>query len=274
MKLSNIDKYIPCIFSDKTFSIFSMVGDDAISFLDRMSTNNIYKINSSRTVITDNKGSIIDILTYKVIDEKNIIFVSDIGSDKSIEYMKKYIIIDDVDITSQERLNKFIIYINNSDDSLNLEKYRLINKHEYKNLTRYEIFLEDNEIDNFDKYSLKKISIQEKNTLDIEMRHIKINESMIKANPLELGLIDIISFDKGCYVGQEVIARLHNYKKVSRELVPFYSKSELEINSKIIFDSKSIGNVLSIQKKSDGFLGLSLVKKKYASYYPKKVINI
>ena len=117
MKLSNIDKYIPCIFSDKTFSIFSMVGDDAISFLDRMSTNNIYKINSSRTVITDNKGSIIDILTYKVIDEKNIIFVSDIGSDKSIEYMKKYIIIDDVDITCQERLNKFIIYINNSDDS-------------------------------------------------------------------------------------------------------------------------------------------------------------
>jgi folate-binding protein YgfZ len=38
-------------------------------------------------------------------------------------------------------------------------------------------------------------------------------------NPLEAGLTDAISFDKGCYVGQEVIARLNTYDKVSRALV-------------------------------------------------------
>lgn len=38
-------------------------------------------------------------------------------------------------------------------------------------------------------------------------------------NPLEAGLRDAVSFTKGCYVGQEVIARLNTYDKVSRELL-------------------------------------------------------
>lgn len=38
-------------------------------------------------------------------------------------------------------------------------------------------------------------------------------------NPLEAGLRDAVSFTKGCYVGQEIIARLNTYGKVSRELV-------------------------------------------------------
>ncbi|HYV84878.1 MAG TPA: glycine cleavage T C-terminal barrel domain-containing protein [Patescibacteria group bacterium] len=38
-------------------------------------------------------------------------------------------------------------------------------------------------------------------------------------NPWEARLDDAISLTKGCYVGQEVVARLHNYKKVARQLV-------------------------------------------------------
>ncbi len=38
-------------------------------------------------------------------------------------------------------------------------------------------------------------------------------------NPLEAGLWSAVSFDKGCYVGQEVVARLRTYDKVSRVLV-------------------------------------------------------
>lgn len=38
-------------------------------------------------------------------------------------------------------------------------------------------------------------------------------------NPLEAGQWDAVSFDKGCYVGQEVVARLNTYDKVSRLIV-------------------------------------------------------
>lgn len=37
-------------------------------------------------------------------------------------------------------------------------------------------------------------------------------------NPLEAGLREAVSFTKGCYVGQEVVARLNTYDKVSRLL--------------------------------------------------------
>ena len=37
--------------------------------------------------------------------------------------------------------------------------------------------------------------------------------------PLETGLLPAISFNKGCYTGQEVIARQTNYDKVTRNLV-------------------------------------------------------
>ena len=44
-------------------------------------------------------------------------------------------------------------------------------------------------------------------------------------NPYEVGLIDAISFTKGCYIGQEVIARLDTYKKVQRQLRMLWSDS-------------------------------------------------
>lgn len=37
-------------------------------------------------------------------------------------------------------------------------------------------------------------------------------------NPWELGLYDHVSMSKGCYVGQEVVARLRNYEKIRRRL--------------------------------------------------------
>lgn len=40
-----------------------------------------------------------------------------------------------------------------------------------------------------------------------------------RANPLELGLRTLVDFGKGCYLGQEVVARLDSYDKVQRTLV-------------------------------------------------------
>lgn len=44
----------------------------------------------------------------------------------------------------------------------------------------------------------------------------EISESF---NPYEAGLREAISFTKGCYIGQEVIARLDTYQKIRRKLV-------------------------------------------------------
>jgi folate-binding protein YgfZ len=67
-------------------------------------------------------------------------------------------------------------------------------------------------------------------------------------NPLEAGLAAAVSFTKGCYVGQEVVARLNTYGKVSRTLIVL----ELEpgapvpaLGSPVIRNGSAIGSVTS-----------------------------
>jgi folate-binding protein YgfZ len=44
--------------------------------------------------------------------------------------------------------------------------------------------------------------------------------------PLEVGLRGLVSFTKGCYIGQEVVARLDAYQKVPRELTGITLEAE------------------------------------------------
>lgn len=86
-------------------------------------------------------------------------------------------------------------------------------------------------------------------------------------NPLELGLKDCIAFNKGCYVGQEVIARLDTYDKVSRELRPFKASqsefAELQLGSKYSSNGKS-GIITSLAPTYDptGHQGLAIFSLK------------
>ena len=50
-------------------------------------------------------------------------------------------------------------------------------------------------------------------------------------NPLEAGLWNSISFEKGCYIGQETIARLNTYQGVKKRLWGIYFEESPEIGT-------------------------------------------
>jgi len=67
-------------------------------------------------------------------------------------------------------------------------------------------------------------------------------------NPLEAGLRSAVSFDKGCYVGQEVVARLNTYDKVSRVLVGFVLPAEAQLPARdlpLYFQDAEVGRLTS-----------------------------
>ena len=82
----------------------------------------------------------------------------------------------------------------------------------------------------------------------------EINEAN---NPFELGLEKLISWDKGCYIGQEVISRLDTYDKVSRKLVALCCDENDFENLKSSSEVTSSVN----QFKKDQSVALALVKK-------------
>lgn len=92
-------------------------------------------------------------------------------------------------------------------------------------------------------------------------------------NPHELYLNKLINGTKGCYIGQEVIARLETYDKVQKKLVHvrFLENYNNEVQLPApLFDeaSNEIGTLTSVNPELPGKkqLGLALIKKAYLQY--------
>lgn len=81
-------------------------------------------------------------------------------------------------------------------------------------------------------------------------------------NPLEARLWQTISFEKGCYIGQETIARLNTYKGVKQELWGLKLSGEVPIESSITCDDEKVGKVTSVTETPNGWLGLGYIRTK------------
>ena len=82
-------------------------------------------------------------------------------------------------------------------------------------------------------------------------------------NPLEAGLIGAIDFTKGCYIGQEVIARLDSYHRVQKYMavLRFSEGSEAAVGASLAHEGRTAGEVTSLYRTPGGELrGLGYVR--------------
>ncbi|MCU0498649.1 MAG: glycine cleavage system protein T [Anaerolineae bacterium] len=83
--------------------------------------------------------------------------------------------------------------------------------------------------------------------------------------PLELGLWDEVSFQKGCYTGQEIIARMESRNKLAKTLVTLQPESPITPPADIFAQGKRIGTLTSSVTAPDGVnYALGLVKVSHA----------
>lgn len=80
--------------------------------------------------------------------------------------------------------------------------------------------------------------------------------------PLEVGMWDSVSFNKGCYTGQEIIARMESRGKLARMLVKVQSETSLEAGQSLqTVEGKNTGTITSTTMHPDGYgIGLAVVK--------------
>ncbi len=81
-------------------------------------------------------------------------------------------------------------------------------------------------------------------------------------NPLEAGLWHGISFEKGCYIGQETIARLNTYKGVKKRLWGLALDRLVPTGTDISLDGKTVGKLTSLTETEAGFFGLGYLRTK------------
>ena len=91
-----------------------------------------------------------------------------------------------------------------------------------------------------------------------------------KNNPLELGLKDLIDFNKGCYLGQETMSKIKNVSSLKQEIRIWKSlesnfNSDAEDKNLYINSAKdiSVGKITSFFKSDSKIKGLAMIKRKY-----------
>lgn len=90
---------------------------------------------------------------------------------------------------------------------------------------------------------------------NIPLQGIDFNHEMF----LEINQIDAVSFTKGCYLGQEIIARVHSRGKPIKKLVRIVADKQLAV---ITSEGEELGTVTSscYSEKQGKYLHLAMIK--------------
>lgn len=79
--------------------------------------------------------------------------------------------------------------------------------------------------------------------------------------PLETGLNDAVSFTKGCYVGQEIIARMDSRNRLAKRLMGLRLEQPLANGSALRHEEKEVGSITSAAHSPRyGSIGLAYIR--------------
>lgn len=82
----------------------------------------------------------------------------------------------------------------------------------------------------------------------------------------ELGISDLISYNKGCYIGQEIIARIHFRGHVAKRLTGLILEEKVEPNAELkSIEGKNAGKITSVifSPKLGKYIALAFVRYDY-----------
>ena len=275
----------------------SATGVDVLDLLNRLSTNLVEGIgvgSGARTVLTDERGRILDHLLVFNMGPWMLLIVGPENRERVMEWVDKYTIVDDVgleDITlstamftllgpeAGQRLSSLAEEPVQGLDpcqwaygAIEGTGVQILRTDSYGAPT-YEVLAGVEEApalwQAMKTGGIVPIGVDAFEALRVEMGVPGYGAELTDAyNPLEAGLWDSISFNKGCYIGQEVIARLDTYGKVQRHLVTIGIPMGVHVKSgsKLNYQGREVGTLTSVAHvpDKDGLLGLGYVRKESA----------
>jgi len=136
------------------------------------------------------------------------------------------------------------------------------------NLPRYELWLDDSNSADI-QARIKTLPRQEKSAwdiLDLEAGILLIQDSestLYTPEELNLDLAGFISFNKGCYTGQEIVARMHFRGKANKRLFLASFETDAAAENLTLYDNsgKALGTLFNLQCLNDTrHIGLVILK--------------
>ena len=239
------------LYNHSTAGRLRAEGDDALDLLNRLSTNRVDNLppgQGAPTILTSDRGRILDLLLVVNTGPYALLLTGPGSPPAVIAWLDKYTIMEDLtltDITADTAqftlcgpaASQLIAAAGLADSSqlAELEPYAALDANlagqqamlicrPIGDLPAWDLLLWDNSAAPavWETLTAAGFIPMGPNAWDALLVSKGIPRSGRELgddfNPLEAGLIGAIDFAKGCYIGQEVIARLDTYQKVQKQL--------------------------------------------------------
>ncbi len=291
-------KYGAGIYINPNPIIIGLEGSDVLDYLHRVSTNSIKNLQTGKVVNTlflNEKGRFID-RTILLNLENKYLLIGQNNLDWLLNWINKFIITEDIKtstltnlalitITGPQSESFLTVILGNELQSINEDNFIQTNidgfnfiifsQTEKGNIKQFKLIIEKENLNSFTEYLVNNKSVFDVHLIgEIAYNLYRINNGIPGRNeishlynPHEVGLLNEVSFTKGCYIGQEVIARLDSYDKVQRKMFRFLCSEQIYPNDILrLFNqnNEEIGDITSFafSEKDKKTIGLALVRIK------------
>ena len=239
------------------YACMRATGADALDLLHRLSTNDLRRLRTgqaARTILTNEKGRMIDLVTVAALEDGLLLLVSRGNEHHFQRWIEKYTITEDISLASLRKETSVACIVGpRALESAAALAGRAVPadgiavvQDGRRRLTvvaasarwGWEVYLvsageaDDREADDGDHLledrcrdaGIAIISRDEFECARISRARPAFGSEISESyTPHDAGLAEFISTTKGCYIGQEVLARMVTYQKARKSLIGFTS---------------------------------------------------
>ena len=268
-------------------------GPDALDLLNRMSTNQVLSLEPGQgapTILTTDRGRILDLISVVNFGDYALLLTSPGEQQRVIDWLDRYTIMEEITVEDVTPETSMLTVLGPSsparleqlaDQELsNLppfhtkvihlagESLSVINR-PLADIPAYELILSPDAApvvwSALVESEITPMGLEAFQSLRVERAIPSYGREMGDTyNPLEAGLIGSVDFHKGCYIGQEVIARLDTYRKVQKHLVILHFPEDAQVSEgdSLEHEGKAVGSVTSLASipTSGQMIGLGYVR--------------
>jgi folate-binding protein YgfZ len=271
-----------------------LTGQDRAELLQRLTTNDIVKLNpgqGTRTVLVNSHARILDLLTVYGLPEA-LLVTTTIGQGNTLaRFLQGKIFFGDKVAVEDRSDTTFELHLYGPQAAALVERVTGLNVHEWSlhHIQAGSIngayawvartlpiggngftIIAERDAQPAIEQAFDEADIIDEETLDIlrieagypAARHELSTEYI----PLETGLTDAVSFNKGCYVGQEIIARMESRNRLAKRMVGLRLDQLVASGSPLQHEGKEVGMLTSaVQSPRFGPIGLGYVRTALAT---------
>lgn len=284
-----------CALVDRSWvSRLEMVGEDRVRFLNGLVTCDVKGLEVGQTVygfVTNPKGRILADVGVAALDDRLWLELAPGTGEQIASHLSKYVIIDRVEILRLDRIPLSLYGPRAGEFLAGLTTLPEERRHHHQveicgtaarlvcepdvGAATYSLWAPTADAGALFEELLRQgaeLDLRPVGHHAIERLRIEESRSLFGRDfgpdnfPQETGIPNAVSYDKGCYLGQEVVARIHYRGGVNRHLrgLIFTGERDAEeiVGRRVLVEGREAGIVTSASESGDRCLGLAMLHKR------------